>query len=115
MLDKFTARVEKASTYMYTYVHVCTYQPPLSPSIVAMTGRVERMFQVLPDQEEAMFIGDMFSDGLFVVELPSQSLMGTTDPNPTILLSPEMEEARLAYCVCVCVRVCVCVCVCVCV
>ncbi len=82
-----------------------------------MTGRVERMFQVLPDQEEAMYIGDMFSDGLFVVELSSQSPMTSTDPNPTILLSPDMEQARLV-CVCsgcVCVGVqCVCVrCVCV--
>ncbi|XP_064397829.1 diacylglycerol kinase zeta-like isoform X2 [Halichondria panicea] len=61
---------------------------------IAMTGRVERMFQVLPDQEEAMYIGDMFSDGLFVVELSSQSPMTSTDPNPTILLSPDMEQAR---------------------
>ncbi len=80
------------------------YQYLFPTLTVALSGRVERMFQVLPDQEEGVFIGDMFSDGLFVVELPCQSSSEvTSDPvAPTILLSPEIPDLR-------CVQECLCV------
>ena len=38
-----------------------------------MTGLVDRMFQVLPEQENEMYVGDMLGDGLLVVELDSPS------------------------------------------
>ncbi len=38
--------------------------------VVATSGRVDRMFQVTPDQERTMQIGDMLSDGLLIVEFP---------------------------------------------
>ena len=52
------------------------------------------MFQVLPDQEDSISMGDILSDGLLVVELdPSGRLQAIpeTPTNPQILFSPEEE------------------------
>ena len=38
------------------------------PYTVAFSGRVDRVFQVLPEQEENIIVGDMLSDGILVVE-----------------------------------------------
>lgn len=55
---------------------------------VANSGRVDRMFQVTPDQEHSMLIGDMLSDGLLIVELlPSPA--STPIGQPADLLSPD--------------------------
>lgn len=35
---------------------------------MAFSGRVDRVFQVLPEQEENIIVGDMLSDGILVVE-----------------------------------------------
>ena len=51
------------------------------------TGRMNRMFQVLPDQEENIYIGDMLSDDIIVVEMDS-SPVSTPESKPKILLSP---------------------------
>ena len=45
------------------------------------------MFQVLPDQEENIYIGDMLADDIIVVELES-SPVSTPESKPKILLSP---------------------------
>lgn len=48
------------------------------------------MFQVTPDQEKTMLIGDMLSDGLLIVELlPSPSCTPAAESHPSILLFPE--------------------------
>ena len=65
-------------------------------SLVATSGRMDCMFQVLPDQEDSISMGDILSDGLLVVELdPSGRLQAIpeTPTNPQILFSPE-EEAK---------------------
>lgn len=36
--------------------------------VVASNGRLDRMFQVLPGQEESISVGDMLSDGILIVE-----------------------------------------------
>ena len=36
--------------------------------VVAFSGRVDRVFQVLLEQEENIIVGDMLSDGILVVE-----------------------------------------------
>ena len=47
------------------------------------------MFQVTPDQEKTMLIGDMLSDGLLIVELPpSPASTPSVESHPSILLSP---------------------------
>ena len=38
------------------------------PYTVAFSGHVDRVFQVLPEQEENIIVGDMLSDGILVVE-----------------------------------------------
>ena len=48
---------------------------------------MNRMFQVLPDQEENIYIGDMLSDDIIVVELDS-SPVSTPECKTKILLSP---------------------------
>ena len=48
---------------------------------------MNRMFQVLPDQEENIYIGDMLADDIIVVELES-SPVSTPESKPKILLSP---------------------------
>lgn len=66
---------------------------------VATSGRMDCMFQVLPDQEDSISMGDILSDGLLVVELdPSGRLQAIpeTPTNPQILFSPE-EEAKPAF------------------
>ena len=46
------------------------------------------MFQVTPDQEKTILIGDMLSDGLLVVELPpSPASTPALEAHPSILLS----------------------------
>jgi len=45
------------------------------------------MFQVLTDQEDDIFIGDMRSDGIVVVEV-DPSPTATPETKPKILLSP---------------------------
>ena len=51
------------------------------------TGRMNRMFKVLPDQEENIYIGDMLSDDIIVVELES-SPVSTPESKPKMFLSP---------------------------
>ena len=106
---------------------------------MANSGRVDQMFQVTPDQEHNLVIGDMLSDGLLVVELPPSSAVSTPMSQAGLLMAtsvPEEDEgssdspgfsdgaaarrksygrnASYGVCVCVCV-VCVCVwCACVC-
>ena len=69
------------------------------------------MFQVLPDQEDSISMGDILSDGLLVVELdPSGRLQAIpeTPTNPQILFSPE-EEVKWVDRQCVdkvCVTIC---------
>ena len=66
----------------------------LFPFAVATTGRVDRMFQVLPDQEDSISLGDILSDGLLVVELDTGCRLQAipeTPTNPQILFSPEEE------------------------
>lgn len=59
------------------------------PPPVANSGRVDRMFQVTPDQEKTMLIGDMLSDGLLIVELlPSPVSTPCAESHPCIHLSP---------------------------
>ena len=58
----------------------------MSLSLVANSGRVDRMFQVTPDQERTMMIGDMLSDGLLIVEFPS---------SPAVTPSVEMDTAPI--------------------
>ena len=65
---------------MLTYSH-------LAHILTVATGRLNRMFQVLPDQEDGIFIGDMLSDGIVVVEL-DPSPTATPETKPKILLSP---------------------------
>lgn len=64
-------------------------------NIVANSGRVDRMFQVIPDQERTIVIGDMLSDGLLIVELPPSPpptpISGVSAPSPSILLSLETQ------------------------
>ena len=67
---------------MHTHTHAHTH----SLTTVA-TGRMNRMFQVLPDQEENIYIGDMLSDDIIVVELDS-SPVSTPECKTKILLSP---------------------------
>ena len=43
--------------------------------IVATSGRVDHMFQVLPDQEDSVSMGDFLSDGLLIVELDSSDCL----------------------------------------
>jgi hypothetical protein len=50
------------------------------------------MFQVTPDQEKTILIGDMLSDGLLIVELPASPTSTPADPHPSILLCPESGE-----------------------
>ena len=57
---------------------------------VANSGRVDRMFQVTPDQENNLFIGDMLSDGLLIVELPLPAVV--TPIQPALLISSMAEE-----------------------
>ena len=57
-----------------------------TPHTVATSGRVDRVFQVTPDQERTMLIGDMLSDGLLVVEFP---------PSPAATPSAEMDTTLL--------------------
>ncbi len=74
---------------------------PSHPSIhvytVANSGRIDRLFQVIPDQEGSILIGEMLSDGLLVVEMPSSPpstpLIST---HPAILLSPDTEEGVIS-------------------
>ena len=66
--------------HVYTCTHTHTH-----PTVA--TGRMNRMFQVLPDQEENIYIGDMLSDDIIVVELDS-SPVSTPECKPKILLSP---------------------------
>lgn len=46
--------------------------------IVASTGRLDQVFQILPEQEEFVLVGNMLSDGILVID---------NDPKP--ILSPE--------------------------
>ena len=104
---------------------------------MANSGRVHRMFQVTPDQEHNLFIGDMLSDGLLIVELLPSSAVSTPVRQAGILMATsviEEEEGSLdapgssdsagarrhqsygrntSNGVCVCLHICVCVCVCV--
>ena len=79
--------------------------------LVATSGRMDCMFQVLPDQEDSISMGDILSDGLLVVELdPSGRLQAIpeTPTNPQILFSPE-EEVKWVDHQCVdkvCVTIC---------
>ena len=41
--------------------------------VVASSGRLDRVFQILPEQESMMSVGDMLSDGILVVEFESPS------------------------------------------
>ena len=68
--------------------HVFSAFNPLAA--VATSGRVDRMFQVLPDQEDNIRMEDMLSDGLLVVELGS-SPTGTPQPKTGSLLSPSED------------------------
>ena len=70
--------------YFYTGTVLCFVA--LTP---VASGRVDRMFQVLPDQENDIRMEDLLSDGLLVVELES-SPTGTPQPQPKTgsLLSP---------------------------
>ena len=52
--------------------------------VVASTGRFDRVFQILPEQEEGIAVGDMLSDGILVVEYED-----------CLLASPMAEETRL--------------------
>jgi len=60
---------------------------PKAGGLSIATGRLNRMFQVLPDQEDGIFIGDMLSDGIVVVEM-DPSPTATPEAKPKILLSP---------------------------
>ena len=63
---------------MYTHTHtLCS----------VATGQMNRMFQVLPDEEENIYIGDMLSDDIIVVELDS-SPVSTPECKTKIPLSP---------------------------
>ena len=73
---------------MFVFIHVHTHtHTHTSCSHTVATGRLNRMFQVLPDQEDGIFIGDMLSDGIVVVEL-DPSPTATPESKPKILLSP---------------------------
>lgn len=53
------------------------------------------MFQVTPDQERTMLIGDMLSDGLLIVEFPpSPPSTPASKTHPSVLMTPEIEGAR---------------------
>ena len=71
------------------HVHVHTHS-------VAMTGRVDCMFQVLPEQEDMMYIGDMLGDGLFVVELDSPS-PATPEAIPRNTLSLQTDDSLYVF------------------
>lgn len=50
------------------------------------------MFQVTPDQEKTMLIGDMLSDGLLIVEFPpSPPSTPASKTHPSVLLTTEIE------------------------
>lgn len=49
------------------------------------------MFQVLPDQEDGIFVGDMLSDGIVVVEL-DPSPTATPETKPKTLLPPVDDD-----------------------
>ena len=51
------------------------------------------MFQVTPDQEKTMLIGDMLSDGLLIVEFPpSPGSTPAVEIDPSSLLTPTSAE-----------------------
>ncbi len=81
-----------------TLLHTSMIWMSLPPSLllfafaVANSGRVDRMFQVTPDQENNLFIGDMLSDGLLIVELPPTTV--ATPIQPPLLISSMPEEAE---------------------
>ena len=44
--------------------------------VVASTGRFDRVFQILPEQEEGISVGDMLSDGILIVEYDDGNMSG---------------------------------------
>lgn len=54
---------------MVNHPHNCNYGSiKYIFCVVASNGRLDRMFQVLPEQEESISVGDMLSDGILIVE-----------------------------------------------
>ena len=74
---------------MFIYIHICTCPHHTHTHTHTHTqlplGRSNRMFQVHPEQEDDIFIGDMQSDGIVVVEV-DPSPTATPETKPKILL-----------------------------
>ena len=63
-----------SSNYNHVYCRWLIKCSTIFSPVVASTGRHDRVFQILPEQEEAISVGDMLSDGILIVEYEDNSL-----------------------------------------
>ncbi|XP_019848920.1 PREDICTED: diacylglycerol kinase zeta-like [Amphimedon queenslandica] len=56
---------------------------------VASTGRLDQVFQILPEQEESVLVGNMLSDGILVIDCESLS---PVNPDDHVVAEPPPEK-----------------------
>lgn len=71
-------------------IHTHTYT-------VATSGRIDRMFQVLPDQESSLIVKDMKSDFILVVEMETEIPLVTPGPTSASAVISRLAGRKQSY------------------
>lgn len=66
--DKYTSFYGSTSAAILIFLLVTSFS-----SLVASTGRLDQVFQILPEQEGSVLVGNMLSDGILVIDYASSS------------------------------------------
>ena len=77
----FVLLIQIMYIYMYLFLNANVL---FSFSLVASTGRLDQVFQILPEQEDSVLVGNMLSDGILVIDCESSPV----NPDDHVVAEP---------------------------